>query len=178
MTKQRIGLTVAIALWAGMGATSVQAAEAAARPCVTPAEAWGLVLFIAPDAIKAVGETCTSVLPADALLRQTSGAFIDKYRAEQDSAWPSAKAALAKIGGDEMKPALENDTFKPMIGSLVAPMITKDIKPKDCTQINRIVTLIAPLPPSNAAELIVTLMQLGGEKKETSKLPVCPASQN
>ncbi|QNQ11273.1 hypothetical protein [Sphingomonas alpina] len=178
MTKRRIGLTAAITLWAGMGATGVQAAEAAAKPCVTPAEASGLMLFIAPDAIKAVGETCATVLPADALLRQTSGAFIDKYRAEADSAWPSAKAALAKIAGDEMKPALENDSFKPMIASLMAPVIAKDIKPKDCAQIDRIVTLIAPLPPRNAAELIVTLVQLSGEKKENSKLPVCPAGRN
>ncbi|MES2055484.1 MAG: hypothetical protein V4564_06090 [Pseudomonadota bacterium] len=176
MTK-RIGLTAAIALCAGMSATGVQAAETAAKPCVTPQEASGLILFIAPEAFKAVGDVCATTLPAGALLRQTSGAFIEKYRAETDAAWPMAKAALVKISGDDIKPALESDAFKPMMATMMAPIIAKDIKPKDCAQIDRIATLLAPLPPRNAAELVVTLIQLAGDKKESSKLPVCPADK-
>ncbi len=174
MTTKRIGLTTAIALWAGMGATSAQAVQAA-KPCVTEAEATGLFLFIAPDAIKAAGTVCAATLPSNALLRQTSGGFVEKYRAEAETAWPMAKAAVAKIAGEEMKDILDTDAARPMMSALLAPIIAKDIKTKDCAKINRIVTLIAPLPPRNAAELVVTVLQMRKEKGPKDDLPICPA---
>jgi hypothetical protein len=58
-------------------------------------------------------------------------------------------------------------------------MITKQIKQKDCAAIDRIVTLMAPLPPHNTADLIVAILQMSqADKKSGGKddLPVCPAA--
>ncbi|MGY4395922.1 hypothetical protein ACVWZA_001095 [Sphingomonas sp. UYAg733] len=172
MTK-RIGPT-AIALWAGLAAISAQSAEAA-KPCVTAPEATALMLYVAPDALLAVGIVCSSALPANALVRQTSGPFVDRYRAQADASWPLAKAAISKMSGQDLSLILDTDAARTLMSAIVAPLITKDIKVNDCAAINRIATLIAPLPPRNAAELVVTILQLSKDRGAKQNLPICPA---
>ncbi|QNA83929.1 hypothetical protein G4G27_07965 [Sphingomonas sp. So64.6b] len=173
MTTKRIGLTTAIALWAGLAATGVQAGEAT-KPCVTAPEATALMLYVAPDALRSVGIICSSTLPANALVRQTSGTFFDKYRGQADISWPLAKAAISKMSGQDLSVILDTDAARTLMSAIVAPLITKDIKAKDCPAINRITTLIAPLPPRDAAELVVTILQLSKDKGAKQNLPICP----
>lgn len=173
--NRRIGVTAAMALWAGLGATGAQAAES----CVTPVEASGLMLVLAPDAIKAAGTVCAQALPPTALLRQTSGPFIDKYQAEANAAWPTAKSAISKIAGDR-DGAIDPEMLRPMLAIMVAPMISKGIKPADCGAIDHIMTLLAPLPPRNAAELVVTIVQMKGDKDKKggkSAFDICPVAR-
>ena len=174
---RRISAPAAAALWLALGATSVQAAETE-NPCVPPDEAAALMLTMAPDAVRAVGTACAQTLPPTALVRQTSGPFLDKYQAEADASWPKAKLAIAKIAGGKGSP-LDPDALRPIISALILPAITKGVKPKDCVAIEHIVSLLAPLPPHNAAELLVTILELKSAKEKPgtkSDLPICPAA--
>lgn len=172
----RNGFVAALALWAGLGATGVHAAQAA-KPCLTPAEATELIAFLAPEFIKGVGTACANTLPATALLRQTSGPFLAKYQAEATAAWPIAKGAMAKVA--ETGPIDIDDvgpTMSSMVSEMISEMITKEIKTKDCVVVDRILSLLAPLPPRNTAELFVTIAQLRGPEEQDGEFSICPAA--
>jgi len=174
---RRISAPAAAALWLALGATSVQAAETE-NPCVPPDEAAALMLTMAPDAVRAVGTACAQALPPTALVRQTSGPFLDKYQAEANASWPKAKLAIAKIAGGKDSP-LDSDALRPIISALILPAIIKGVKTKDCVAIDHIISLLAPLPPRNAAELLVAILELKNAEEKPGKksdLPICPAA--
>ncbi|GAA0334961.1 hypothetical protein GCM10009087_51620 [Sphingomonas oligophenolica] len=188
--KKRIGLHGAIALWMGIAATSAQAAEVAAAPCVTHAEASSLVIVAAPELIKAAGTACAQVLPQTALIRQTTGPYIGGFQAEAERAWPMAKAGINKIiaatdkGGAApethklVAAMLDSDQIRPMLFAMIAPAVAKSIKPGDCAAIDHMMTQLAPLPPANLAEIIVTILELDSASKtakgKPDNLPICP----
>lgn len=177
---QRASRAGAIALALGMASTA--AAQAPVRACVTPAEAESLVLAVAPDLIRQTGVACTTALPATALIRQTDSRLLSRYQAEADGAWARASGALAKIAGPEAEPFIQSGSARALIGALVAPAITGKIQPGDCPSIERIVTLLEPLPPRNTAALLVTAIQLSEADRakrpgaKPSGLPMCPAA--
>lgn len=176
---RRIAMPAALALWLGAMATTVQAAKPSV--CLTPTEASGLFLFVTPDAIEAAAMACATTLPPTALLRQKNGPFVAKYRAEADAAWPQAQAAMGKIGGMKGSVLTESELLRPMMSAMLAQIIIKAVKPKDCAAIDHILTLLEPLPAHNAAELVVAVVQLADENKvrkgEAARLPICPSVQ-
>ncbi|OYY72268.1 hypothetical protein [Sphingomonas sp. 28-63-12] len=164
-----------------LGASAASAAQTVvatvALPCVTSPEAEALVAAVIPELIVNVGTICATALPPTALVRQTSGAFIDRYRAEADTAWPRGRAAIAKITGPDIASMLDNDMARPLLANLVTPMLTRGIQAGDCPAIERIVTLAQPLPPRNAAALFVSIIQLVDAKRsdrQKPRLPICP----
>jgi len=171
----RIGIPAALALWAGMAATGAQAAVPTA--CVSQAEASTLLLAVAPDAIKAAGTACGAVLPPGALIRQTRGPFIEKYRSAADGAWSGAQAALGKLIGDQGI-GLDPSMMRPLVSALVVTALGLKIKPADCTKIDRAVTLLAPLPPANAAELFVMFANADGKAGRKGMISLCLAGKS
>lgn len=174
---QRITRAGAFAL--ALGAASSAAAQAPARACVTAAEAESLVLAVAPDLIQQTGVACATALPPSALIRQTDSRLLDRYRTEADAAWGRASGALNKLVPPEAQAFLQSGTARVLLGSLLAPSITGKIKPTDCPSIERIATLLEPLPPRNAAALLVTIIQLNDADRgrttgaRPSGLPIC-----
>lgn len=158
-------------------ATAQEVAVAIAVPCVTPPEAEALVGAVIPELITNVGGICANTLPTSALLRQTSGPFIDRYRAEAELAWPRGRTAIGKITGPDIASMLDSAFARPLLGTLVTPMLTRGIQPGDCAAIERIVQLAQPLPPRNAAALFVSIIQLVDAKRtdrQKPRLPICP----
>jgi hypothetical protein len=175
---RRISILAAFALCVGLGATG---AQAAAQQCVTSDEASELMLVLAPEAIKAAGTLCARTLPSTALLRQANSPLLARYQAEADAAWPQARSAIGRIGGLDANGLGDSDLMRPLLTALVLPTITGELKPKDCSAVDHIVTLLAPLPPRNAAELVVAFMQLGNANEagriEKHAFPICPEAR-
>lgn len=170
-----IRTTLAALALAGL---STSATAQAATPCVTTPEATAIALVAMPEAIRQVGRICASQLPVASLLRQTNGGFIARYQAEADRAWPAARAALSRVAGPDIAPLLQSDFTRPMLVSLLAPALTDFVQPKDCADLDRIVTLAQPLPPQNAAGLIVATLKLTRDKQaqfgnQTLDIPIC-----
>jgi hypothetical protein len=157
-------LRAASALAVSLALPAAATAQAAQPPCVTQAEAEALFLYMAPELIRQTGRTCAANLPAASLLRQTSGPLIAKFQGESRAAWPVARQAVSRLAGPEAQPILQSQFAEQVAASLIAPAITAGIQPGDCRYIDRIVTLIEPLPARNSAALIATLVQLGAEK--------------
>jgi hypothetical protein len=163
-------IALAIAMFAS---TAAQAQTA--KPCVTAAEGEGFALYMMPDVVRSASQSCKPHLPRTALLANPAPLIV-KFQAESDAAWPAARAAFAKIAGDEVAPFLDGDMARPMLSAMMGPMVAAEIKPKDCPAINRMVELLQPLPARNTAALFVTIMQLATVKdgKPDAKLPLCP----
>jgi len=175
---KRKTMSAALALWAITGATTAQAAERA-KQCLTRDEASAIMFVLAPEAIRAAGSACAQALPATALLLQTSGPFFDAFQAESDRAWPTAKSGLAKLGSGGDLAGLDPELMRPLLSTLIVPMIAKEIKPQDCGKIDHIVSQLAPLPPKNLVELIVSVLEIAGDsrtgKGKKNDFPICPA---
>lgn len=178
MNIPQIARTVSAAIMAATFPVTASAA-AAQPPCVTQPEAEAMFLYMAPELIRQTGQLCAANLPAASLLRQRSGPMLAKFQRESGTAWPVARQAVMRLAGPEAQPILQSQFAEQVAASLIAPAITAGIQPGDCGYIDRIVTLIEPLPARNSAALIATLVQLGAEKdRETAaRAPfrICPA---
>lgn len=168
------------ALMALAAAAVATSPAAAAAPCLSTDEAEALVLAVAPDLIRQTGVQCATELPPNALLRRPSSSFLSRFQAEADSAWPRARTALAKLAGPDVQPLLESGFARTLLGSLVAPLL--QVQTGDCGAVNRLVTLLEPLPPRNAAAVVVTVVQLSEADRQKrglrpSGLPICTGAR-
>ncbi|MES2338477.1 MAG: hypothetical protein V4537_10305 [Pseudomonadota bacterium] len=140
-------------------------AQAQAQACIPQREAEALLLAMAPAVIGSVAATCATALPANALLRRSVGPLTAKYAAESDAAWPLAKEGLRKLIGPDSAQLVDSEVARPMVTAMIAPMLAKEVKPKDCANIDRVLTLIDPLPAKNTAALVVAILDMSGKAK-------------
>lgn len=167
-------LTTLAALWIGASAMVGAQAAPADLPCLTEQEGQSLVVLVLPDVLDAVGKTCATALPATATLRAGLPALVARYRVNGDAAWTAAKPAISKLGGEQFRD-MNPDVMRPLITTIMGPLIAKDIKPRDCPRIDRITGLLAPLPVANTAALVVELFQLGTDRTKTrAPFSICP----
>lgn len=161
-------------------ATAAAQAQVAPRACLTGPDAEAVFLAVAPAAIRVAGLTCAPSLPRTAFLVQPDRHFLDKLADAGDAAWPRARAAVGRFAGPDLAPLLQADAMRPVLGGLIAPLIVADLKPADCAKVDRILTLLSPLPARNIAALGVTMLQFAQgdavRRGRTFKLPLCPAS--
>ena len=163
-------------------ALSVAIPAEAQRACLTSPEAESLALVAMPEIIRDTGALCIARLPASSLVRQSHGAFIDKYDHAADRAWPSAQAAIVKLSDPMVETLLQSQYARPLLTTLLVPQLVGRINIDDCGTIDRIVTDLAPLPPANAAGLVVTALQHLKAEKDKGKqvdvpnLPLCAES--
>jgi hypothetical protein len=153
----------------------------AQTPCLTSNEAEAITLVAFPDVIRETGRVCR-MLPASSIVRQNGGAFLTKYQNEADRAWPAAQSAIAKLSDPRVSMLLlQSDYARPLITAILAPQIVGRVQASDCPTIDRIVTLLAPLPPRNVAGVVVASLQHLNAEKARGKvavadlpdLPVC-----
>lgn len=165
------------ALVAGIAlAGSAQAQGPGPRACVTAPQAEALVLFVAPELIRQIGQRCAATLPASALVRQTNGAFIARYEAEAERVWPQARDALDNLSGAQASQLLGSAFAAPLVASIVAPMVVGNVNAADCPAIERAATLMQPLPPRNVAGLVVLFAQAdAASPRPQMRLPLCAA---
>lgn len=152
------------------------------RPCLSTSEAEALATVALPDIIRQTGVTCAGQLPPASLLRQTASPMLQRYDMEADRAWPAARVAIVKLSGPAAETLLSSQFARPMLMTLVTPLIVGRIAVKDCGTIDRLITLLEPLPARNTAGVIVTALQIAqaakspvGGSNPAATLPFCQA---
>ncbi|MBM3928813.1 MAG: hypothetical protein FJ335_10190 [Sphingomonadales bacterium] len=165
-------------LLAATALLSASAVHAQAPACIPQREAEALLLALAPAMIGSVAATCAPTLPANALLRRPTAQLSAKFAGESEAAWPLAKEGLRKLLGPQGGQLVDSELARPMVTSMVVPMLAKEVKPKDCPNIDRVMTLIDPLPARNTAALVVALLDISGAGKprpgRRSDFSLCP----
>jgi hypothetical protein len=130
-------------------------AQAQARNCLTEAETAALIGYALPDLLAGVRDKCKGSLAAPTFLMSRSAELERSYRRHSDALWPTAKAAFAKmVGEDEMMKKMPDSALRPLLTAAFGTVITNDVKASDCPLADGIVEALAPLPPANLARLI------------------------
>lgn len=152
---------------AGLVAAPV-AAQAAEPPCLSAPEFTALASYALPSIITGTTERCNGALPASAWLPRNGGQLAARYAVGKAAAWPNAKNAFLKLSssGTNAEAAnllknLPDTSLQPMFDALIAGMIGQQLPTERCGMVDRVVRLLAPLPPENTAELIAVLVGIG-----------------
>lgn len=156
-----------------------------AKQCLTPKEAQGLITFALPDVITGVANKCSPSLPPKSYLSTNGADLAARYRAATAPNWPVAKQAMRKFIelDSDMMAALPDDALKGFFGAGVSTAIVKEIKLEQCGDIDRLMQVVAPLPPENMSALVGILLEISTRPKaqalqNKSKMPfnICAAS--
>jgi hypothetical protein len=152
------------------------ATEQASSMCLTGPEANALFIYSIPEVLDGVTKSCKATLPSTAFLATKSDETIARFRASANGSWPAAKVAFLKIVGpgedNKVIAQMPDSALQPFVAAALSGVIAKEIKPADCPKIDRFVAALAPIPPSNVAELLTALMSLVGQK-ESDNFKVC-----
>lgn len=173
------GPIAACALALGTTASSAQSfAMQLQLPCLNAGEAEALITAVLPETIEALAASCSPQLPPNAVLRAAQSRIVPRYRSEAEAIWPSAQRAVSRVVGADASALLGNNVARPVIATLLAPAIVKQIQPNECPAYDRIIALAEPLPPRNLAGLMVSIWQLtDARRKPGEKRPaitICP----
>ncbi len=156
----------------------VASAQTPARQCITIADAEIMFLAAAPAALKSAASICQGTLPRTAFLLRPDPAFSARMAAASEAAWPRASQAALRFAGPEIAPLLESPAMRPVLATAVGGIITADLQPADCPKVDRLLTLLAPLPPRNIAGIAVTTVQIAQDdavkRGQRQKLQFCP----
>ncbi len=175
---RRLVTSVALAVTALPGI-----AAAAEPPCLTSAEFSSLAGYALPSVISGTTQRCAATLPTGAFLRQNGRDLASRYGEGKTAAWPGAKAAFLKLSASGSSDtagifkSMPDSSLQPMLDALIEGMVGQQIKPERCATIDRVVRLLAPLPPENTAELIAVAAGLGSQtgKARVGQFSLCPA---
>ena len=152
----------------------------AQQPCLSSVEAESLAAVALPEILRQTGVVCAAQLSATSPLRRRASPLLKRYDAEADRAWPAARAAIVKLSNPTAEALLVSAYARPLLAALVAPLIVGRIAARDCDTIDRLVTLLEPLPPRNTAGVIVAALRYAkrvrtGERNPVAALPLCMA---
>ncbi|WP_298174755.1 hypothetical protein [Novosphingobium sp.] len=182
-----IGNLVWGAALVSLGAAEVAAAQEPA--CLSEREVTSLVTYALPVVMNSTMKACRPQLSPQGYFATQGTSLVQRYAVRKSAAWPEARAALVKLGGndDKLKDIVSNlsdEALQPFAEGMVSAVVTKGIKPGQCKAIERATRLLSPLPPENTAELVTFILVLsdkpqvrgavGAAKK--SDLPICPAA--
>lgn len=163
------------AVLALLSAGQLQAAQAAKASCMTRGELRGMLTYFMPSVLDSTIAKCKDRLEADSYLIGQAPKLVDTLRAGQEAAWPGAKKAIAKIGGatsdTAMLDILPEAAMRPLMEAMVEEKLGSSIKPENCSDINRIMGTLEPLPAANMIEFITETLAVVARKD--TKMQIC-----
>ena len=159
------------------------AAQTAATPCLSQGEVRALTTFAMPSALTGLIDHCGPQVGASAFMPTKGRALVAAYAARKDAAWPLARKAFFRIAGgkgddkDMMATMgrMPDAALQPFVEGMIGGMIGAKLKPGQCVIADKLLRLLAPLPPENTTELIGTILELADadNKKAPGGFQVC-----
>jgi hypothetical protein len=179
MTPMRRLTAIAAALLA-VAPTVAQAAE---PPCLSPDEFTSLAGYALPSIISGTSQRCISTLGPSAFLRRSGPELIQRYAERKPAAWPAAKAAFLKLSSTTNADAnnlirtLPDASLQQMLDGLLQGMVSQQVPLDRCGAIDRLIGLLAPLPPQSTAEVIALAVGLGAKagRARIGTISICAA---
>ena len=94
----------------------------------------------------------------------------------QTAAWPMAKRAFMKFGGDAdqqttaMMEAMPETAMRPLVESVLVQEFGGMIKTKDCKDIDAVLGTLVPLPASSFVDLVTEVVVIGARNDKEMKI--------
>ncbi len=151
----------------------------AAAACMTRDEAKGFGVFILPYIVASLRDKCRATLPADAYLNRNEAS--ERFQKASEQQWPNARKSFAKMADlASLANILGDDGVRKMMTGSITEGIAKDVKPKSCVGIDRMLFALAPLPVENFDLLLDSffLLGLGGKGDSPNAFKICPDAAN
>ena len=161
------------ALAAAAIAMPAQAAAAEAQ-CLSPPEVRALTTFAMPSVLTGLIDHCSSEVGAGGFMTTQGRTLVASYAEHKDAAWPTARKAFFRLAGSksdtseatDMMAKMPDTALQPFVEGMIGGMISSKMKPGQCAIADKLMRLLAPLPPENTSELLGTIFELaGGDKK-------------
>jgi hypothetical protein len=158
-------------------------AKAAEPPCLSAAEFTSLAEYALPSVLSGTTQRCSTTLAPDAYLRRSGAQLIQRYAQRKPAAWPGAKAAFLKLStttnadANRLISTMPDATLQQMLDSLMEGLVSQHVPLERCETIDRVIGLLAPLPPGNTAELIALAVGLGAKsgRAKVGAISICQA---
>jgi len=162
-------------------AFTLSTASAHAQSEPDAAEIESAIRFGLPALFAGFQATCTSQLADDGYVARNADRLTVKFAEGADAHWPAAKDALFTLGGKQgmdrdMLSEMPDDALKPFVTALFQQMVATEIKPTQCTDVERGLELIDPLPADNIAGLIGFIVEMA-ERDKSGAPPAETAEQ-
>lgn len=158
-------------------------AQTAATPCLSPAEVRALTTFAMPSVLGGLIDHCAPQIGAGGFMSTQGQGLITSYAARKDAAWPTARKAFFRLAGTrkgtsdttDLLAKMPDAALQPFVESMIGGMIGAKLKPGQCVIADKLMRLLAPLPPENTAELLGTILELAedGKKAGPGGFSVC-----
>ena len=167
----------------GAIAVAVQPQAASAQASLSQEEISAMAVYAAPPALAAVRAKCARGLPTDGLLAVSGNDVAVRYAALAPQVWPSARRGLLKLAGTPSSQSVEerqllatlgqlpDQAVRPLVDGLFVQKLTEAATPESCAKVERGISLLAPLDPSQAGAIAAFALTLA----RPEELPICEA---
>ena len=161
---------------AAIGLTALAGSQVAqAQQCLNQDDLAEAVVYLVPVLGASFKAKCGPSLSSDGFVADGLDTMIARFEPLQAGAFPAALRVLAVFASrDEsaqemlaLTQGLPPEALQPLVDALIAGEFNKSIKLSDCANIERGVSLLAPLPPENVGGLVSFLMDVSGVKNPT-----------
>lgn len=165
---------LAAGLLASLGMLHAQAAYA--QQCIAPEDLTDAGIYAVPVIAEGFATSCRAHLADDGFFATRGAEFVAPYAAMQAERWPGTRRAFLILGSNGDRDAADDETqdfladlpseaLRPFVDAFLAQKIGEEIKPADCPKIERVMELLAPLPPENLGGLFSFIMDVTGAKE-------------
>lgn len=151
---------------------AAQAAEAARPACIEPGDMRTLIAIALPDAIEGLTGRCAPALPPDAFLPSEGSALAARYRHEAPVDPVRARRAIEAATGQDLSSFASDDTVTNLARTIIGQQITQHVSMRDCSTIDGVVALAAPLRAKAMVEAVLLALQVAGPE-QTKGLAIC-----
>ena len=127
---------------------------------VSPTEIAAATRYALPHLLGGVKGVCQSRLAPDGYLAREGEVLEARWADGAEAYWPEAKAALLKFGAEQGGGSfggmtdLPDELLRPVVDGIVFAMVSSELKPSLCPEVERGLELFAPLPPENMAKIV------------------------
>ena len=151
-------------------------AQAAKTPCLTEGEVRALTTFAMPSLLGGLIDRCGPQVGASGFMPTQGRGLVATYAARKDAAWPTARKAFFRIAGGkaddkqvtQAMQAMPDAALQPFVEGMISAMVGGQLKPGQCVIADKLMRLLAPLPPENTTELLGTIFELADSGKKPS----------
>ena len=151
--------------------------------CLSSTEVLALTTFAMPSMLTGLIDHCASEVGTSGYMTTEGHNLIASYAVHKNSAWPSARKAFFRIAGTkgdtrqatDLMAAMPDAALQPFIEGMIGGMVGAKLKPGQCVIADKMMRLLAPLPPENTSELVGTILELAGADKKAGSggLAIC-----
>ena len=145
----------------------------------TPAQIEAATLYAMPHLFKGFNATCSGSLASDGFVATNRDRLTEKFALAAEGSWAGAKEALMQIasqqgGGDgaDIFSKMPDESLRPFVDGILFALVSSELKPEMCSDVERGLELLDPMPVENMAGLIgfgVELMERDKAKKQAKR---------